>query len=231
VSHTIEAGVRTRTHPFSDAVLTSELAFYRTTLDDDILAVNAPIQGRVFFQNVGSTLRQGADLDFRLTWGRLTAWLAYSFIDAQFQTGFLESSQNNPAANAEGNIFVKPGDRVPGIPEHIVKFGADYKVTPAWTVGGSALAASGQFLFGDEANLTPRTPPYFVLNLHTGYWVTKNIQLFALIENAFSAQYYTYGTFSPVTSVPIAQVANPTNPRSYSPAAPIGAFGGIRILF
>jgi iron complex outermembrane receptor protein len=231
VSHTIEAGVRARFQPFADATLTSELALYRTTLGNDILAVNSPVQGRVFFQNVGDTLRQGADLNLRLTYGKLLAWLGYSYIDATFQSGFPESSQNNPGADAEGNILVKPGDRLPGIPQHVVKFGADYKPTDAWTVGGTAIAASGQFLFGDEANLTPKTPPYFVLNLHTSYQVTKNFQLFALIENAFNTQYYTFGTFSPTSSVPIAQAPGATNPRSYSPAAPIGAEIGIRATF
>ena len=45
VSRTIEAGVRTQLHPFPDATLSSDLAFYRTTLDDDILAVSSPLGG------------------------------------------------------------------------------------------------------------------------------------------------------------------------------------------
>jgi iron complex outermembrane receptor protein len=231
VSHSIEAGVRARFHPFGDATLTSDLAFYRTTLSNDILAVNSPLQGRVFFQNVGSTLRQGADLNLRLTDGRLSAWVAYSYIDAEFQTAFPESSQNNPGADATGTTQVKSGDRLPGIPQHVLKLGADYKATDSWTVGGSAIAAAGQYLFGDEANLTPQTPPYFVLSLHSSYQVTSNLQLFAQIENAFNAQYYTFGTFSPTSSVPIAQAPGATNPRSYSPGAPIGVLVGIRATF
>ncbi|HEX5453323.1 MAG TPA: TonB-dependent receptor [Stellaceae bacterium] len=231
IAHTIEAGVRARMHPFGSATLTSELSFYHSTLSDDILAVSAPVQGRVFFRNVGDTLRQGIDLGFRLNDGPFSAWLAYSFTDAEFLTGFLDPSENNPFANAEGNILVKPGDRLPGIPEHVVKFGADYKVSPAWTVGGSALYASGQFLFGDEANLTPPTSPYFVLNLHTDYSVTKNVQLFAVIENAFNERYFTFGTFSPTALVQIAQAPGATNPRSLSVAAPIGAFVGLRVRF
>jgi outer membrane receptor protein involved in Fe transport len=231
VAHTIEAGVRARMHPFGSATLTSELALYRSMLSDDILAVSAPVAGRVFFRNVGETLRQGFDLGFRLNDGPLSAWLAYSFIDAEFQTAFTDPSENNPLADAAGNIHVRPGDRLPGIPENVVKLGADYKVTSAWTVGGSALYASGQFLFGDEANLTPPTPPYFVLNLHTDYWVTKNVQLFALIENAFDERYFTFGTFSPTALVPIAQAPGATNPRSLSPAAPIAAFVGLRVRF
>ena len=45
------------------------------------------------------------------------------------------------------------------------------------------------------------------------------------------AKYYTYGTFSPTAAVYLSQAPNATNPRAYSPAAPIGAFGGVRITF
>jgi len=101
----------------------------------------------------------------------------------------------------------------------------------AGAVGGNALAASGQYLFGDEANLTPQSPPYFVLNLHTSYQVTRNVKLFVEIDNAFDAQYYTYGTFGPTAAVPIAQAPGASNTREYSVAAPIGAFAGVRATF
>jgi iron complex outermembrane recepter protein len=231
VAHTVEAGLRGRAHPFAGGTLTADLAYFHTALDDDILFVNSPIQGRAFFQNVGSTLRQGIDLDIQLKTDRVLAWLAYSYIDATFQTGFTASSQNNPAADADGNIQIQPGDRLPGIPANQLKLGIDYKITDAWIVGGSGIYASGQFLFGDEANLTPPTPPYFVLNLHTSYQVTKNLQLFALLENAFDVTYYTFGTFSPTSSIPIVQAPGASNPRSYSPAAPIAVTVGLRATF
>ena len=231
VAHTVEAGLRARAHPFAGATLSSTLAYFHTTLDNDIQFVNSPIQGRAFFQNVGSTLRQGIDLDIEFKTDRLLAWLAYSYTDAQFQTGFTASSENNPGADSEGNIQTQSGDRLPGIPANLVKLGVDYKLTDAWTVGGSGIYASGQFLFGDEANLTPPTPPYFVANLHTSYQVTKNLQLYALLQNAFNATYYTFGTFSPTASIPIVQAPGATNPRSYSPAAPIGVTVGLRATF
>ena len=231
VAHTVEAGLRARAHPFAGATLSSTFAYFHTALDNDIQFVNSPIQGRAFFQNVGSTLRQGIDLDLEFKTDRLLAWLAYSYTDAQFQTGFTASSENNPGADSEGNIQTQPGDRLPGIPANLVKLGVDYKLTDAWTVGGSGIYASGQFLFGDEANLTPPTPPYFVANLHTSYQVTKNLQLYALLQNAFNATYYTFGTFSPTASIPIVQAPGATNPRSYSPAAPIGVTVGLRATF
>jgi iron complex outermembrane recepter protein len=231
VSHTVEAGVRGRFHPFAGATVSSSVGYFHSALDNDILFVNSPIQGRAFFQNVGSTLRQGVDIDLRLKTDRLLAWVGYSHIAATFQTGFTASSENNPAADAAGNIRVQPGDRLPGIPANQFKLGVDYQLTDAWTLGGTAIYASGQFLFGDEANLTPQTPPYLVLNLHSSYQVTKNFQLFALIENVANAAYYTFGTFSPTSSVPIVQVPGASNPRSYSPAAPIAATVGIRATF
>ena len=104
-------------------------------------------------------------------------------------------------------------------------------MTDAWTVGGTGIYAAGQFLLGDEANLTPPTPPYFVLNLYTNYQLSKHLQLFGQVENAFNATYYTFGTFSPTSSVPIVQTPGASNPRSYSPAAPIAGFVGLRLSF
>ena len=233
VSHTVEAGVRTQSHPFGDeeATLTSDVAIYRTTLSNDILAVGSSLPGLQFFQNVGGTLRQGADLTLKLNYRRLSVLAGYSYIDAEFQTGFTEQSPDNPGADANGNIFVSPGNHLPGIPQNVLKLGADYKITDSWTVGGAGIAAEGQYLFGDEANLNAKSRPYFVLNLHTSYQVTKNFQVFAKIDNAFNEQYYTYGTFAPTSAVPIAQAPGATNPRAFSPAAPISALVGVRITF
>ena len=231
VSHTIEAGLRSQRQPFEGAALTANIAYFHSTLNNDILFVNSSIQGRAFFQNIGTTLRQGMDVAVQLKTDRLLAWIAYSYISATFETGFTASSPNNPAADANGNIQIRPGNHLPGTPNNLLKLGADYNVTDAWTIGGTGIAASGQYLFADEANLTPKTPTYFVLNLHTSYQVNKNLQLFGQIENAFNAKYYTFGTFSPTSSVFIAQVPGATNPRSYSPAAPIAGTVGIRFTF
>ena len=231
VAHTIEAGLRGQFHPWTDAALAWNVAYFHTDLDDDILFVNSPIAGRGFFQNVGATRRQGVDVSARLTTGRLLAYASYSYIDATFQSGFIASSEDNPGADANGNIQVRPGDRLPGIPQHLVKLGVSYKVTDQWAVGATGVAATGQYLFGDEANLQPKTPGYFVVNLNTSYQLTPNIQLFGLVENVLDSKYYTYGTFSPTSSVFLAQAPGATNPRSYSPSAPVAGYGGLRVTF
>jgi iron complex outermembrane receptor protein len=231
VAHSWEIGLRGQFVPYEGAKVSWNISGFRTDLSDDILFAQSTILGAGFFQNVGDTRRQGIDAGLRLTDSRWLAWIDYSYTNATFQSSFVESSPNNPAANADGNITISPGDRMPGIPAHVLKVGIQYKVTDAWTVGAVGLAASGQYLFGDEANLTPKLPGYFRLDLNTSYQVTKNVQVYALVQNALDAKYYTYGTFSPTTSVPIVQAPNATNPRSYSLAAPIGAFGGLRMTF
>jgi hypothetical protein len=84
----------------------------------------------------------------------------------------------------------------------------------------------------------PRQPPVSTIPLSvypdtsdTSYQLTPNLQLFGLLQNAFNTTFYTFGTFSPTSSVFIAQAPGVTNPRSYSPGAPIAGTVGIRLTF
>lgn len=231
IAHTVETGVRGTFAPTAEAMLRYNVALYRTNLDDDIAFINSVTTGRAYFANIGQTQRQGVDVSVELTTDRWRAYLAYSYIAASYQSSFVESGGSNPAADGNGNISVQPGNRLPGIPANQLKLGAYYKVTPAWTVGAVGIAASGAYLFGDEANLTPKIPGYYTLNLSTTYQMTKDVQLFAWANNVTDQHYYTFGTFSPTSSVFLAQAPNASNPRSYSPAAPVGVFGGIRVTF
>jgi iron complex outermembrane receptor protein len=231
VAHTVETGVRGTFTPFDGARLSYNVGLFHSVLDDDIAFVNSPTQGRAFFANIGQTRRQGIDTGLQLKTDRWLAYLAYSYIEATFQSGFVESAGSNPAADANGNITVSRGNRLPGVPANQFKFGASYKMTEKWTVGASGVATSGAYLFGDEANLTAKLPAYFTLNLSTTYQLTDHIQLFAFAQNITDTQYYTFGTFSPTSSVFLAQAPGASNPRSYSLAAPVGGFGGVRVSF
>ena len=231
VAHSVEAGLRGTVRPSDDVRLTYNLGLFRTTLDDDIAFVNSVTLGRAYFQNAGQTRRQGVDAGVQIRTPRWLGYVNYSYTDATFQSTFVEAAGNNPQADAQGNITIRPGNRIPGVPTNQLKFGAYYKVTDKWTVGAAGIYQSSQTLFGDRANLTPRLPGFVTLNLNTQYQLRPNIQLFGLVENVNDAKYYTYGTFSPTTAIPIAQAPNATNPRSYSLAAPIGGFGGVRVTF
>ena len=231
VAHTFEAGLRGTTTVLGDIKLTYSAGLFHSNLDDDIIFINSETLGRAYFANVGQTRRQGVDTGVQARTGRLMGYINYTYTDATYQTGYTEGGGSNPLADANGDLQVKPGSRLPGIPQNQVKFGVQYGVTDRWVVGAAGRYASGQYLFGDEPNLTPKLPSYVTLNLNTSYQVTDHFQIFGLVQNVTDARYYTYGTFSPVTSVALAQAPNATNPRSYSPAAPIGGFGGVRVTF
>jgi hypothetical protein len=62
------------------------------------------------------------------------------------------SSPNNPFADANGNIFVAPGDHIPAIPNYRFKAGAKYKITDAWTLGADINVIGSQYLVGDQSN-------------------------------------------------------------------------------
>ncbi|MBV8398681.1 MAG: TonB-dependent receptor [Acetobacteraceae bacterium] len=231
VAHTVEAGFRGQLVPFPTAKLDWNVGLFHSNLDDDIAFVQSVVQGRGFFQNVGATRRQGLDAGFRLNSERWTAWFSYSYINATFQSAFTESSPNNPGADEDGNIQVRPGDRLPGIPTNQFKFGVQYNAANGLTVGATAIANTGQYLFGDEANLTKQLAGYFVLNLNASYQLTKNIQFYAEAQNITNQRYYIYGTFSPTSSIAFFQAPGTSNPRSYNIAAPIAGFGGVRVTF
>jgi outer membrane receptor protein involved in Fe transport len=231
VSQTFEAGVRGTVKPAAEATLKYDLSLYRSDLDDDIAFVNSAAQGRAFFANIGRTRRQGIDAEVALETPRWSAFVAYSFIDATYQTSFVEGAGDNPAADANGNITVNPGNHLPGIPAHQLKLGGSYNLTDKWSIGATVIGASSQYLFGDEANLTPPLPGYVRLDLQTRYDLAPNVQLFAWARNVTNASYYTYGTFSPTTAVPLAQAPGASDTRSYSPASPLAVYGGVRVKF
>ena len=231
VAHTVEVGLRGTASVSDTDRLSYDLGFYRSNLDDDILFVNSVTLNRAFFTNVGQTRRQGVDASIQYHAPRWSAYLAYTYTDATFQSGFVEAAGSNPAADANGNITIGSGNRLPGVPAHQGKLGLTYRLTDKWTVSAVGIAQSGTYLIGDEANLTPKLPAFYTLNLGTSYQLTPHIQLFASVENVTDQKYYTFGTFSPTTAVFLSQAPNATNPRAYSPAAPVGGFGGVRITF
>jgi iron complex outermembrane receptor protein len=231
VAHTVEAGLRGHVQLSDSARLGYDLGLFHTDSDDDIIFINSLTLNRAFFANVGQTRRQGVSAHADLKFDRVSFYADYTYTQASFQTGYTESAGSNPNADANGNITVKPGDTLPGVPHNVLKLGIDGAITEAWHAGADGQLQSGQYLFGDEANLTPRLPGFFVLNAHTSYDITPRVQVFASASNLLDRRYYTFGTFSPTSAVYLAQAPNATNPRSYTLAAPIGFFGGVRVKF
>ena len=69
-----------------------------------------------FFENIGATRRQGIETGLAYKDDDWSVYATYSLVDATFQSPLTLPSPNNPFADANGNIQVAPGDRLPGIP-------------------------------------------------------------------------------------------------------------------
>ena len=201
---------------------------FRTTLNNDILPQQSPASGFGFFSNVGTTLRQGAEVSAQWNGDRWTAYANYTYIDAVYLTTFLESSPFNPSADENGEIPITNGTPIAGIPKNTVKVGVDYAVTDKWHVGADMVAASGQVIFGNENGALPQVPGYAVFGLHTSYQVAKQVQAYGLIQNIFDQRYYTAGGLFDTTSFPNAAPFL-TDPRTFGAGKPFAIYGGIRI--
>ncbi len=228
VGKTYEAGLRGN-GAFMDGRVDWKFGLFRTDSFDDIIQLTSVIQGRGFFQNVPQTRRQGIEAGVEYTKGPWSLYAGYSLIDATFQFTADLASPNNPMADANGNIHVTPGDHIPMIPLNQVKVGADYAVTPEWKVGADAQFVGSRFFVGDEANQNEKLPAYWVANLHTTYQVTKDVQIFGLVNNVFNNKYALYGTYFETSGVANAGLPiTLTDPRTEVPGQPLSIYLGLR---
>lgn len=232
VSRTIEAGLR-GTKELNIATLAWKLGAFRANNTDDILAIPSPVlQGFGYFQNVGSTRRQGIETEVTLKSTTLQLYASYALVDARFLNA-LQVGSNSPFADVDGNVQILPGNRIPAIPRNRIKAGIDYSVTDAFKVGGDALFVSSQYFVGDDSNQAQKLPSYAVFNLHASYQINKTFQLYARADNIFDNRYATYGTFFDTTAIPnFANGGAPfSDPRSISPARPRAFYAGLRTTF
>jgi len=219
VAHNLAAGLRGSADLLA-ATIRWHADFYRSNLDNDIQFAASPIIGRGFFQNVGETRRRGAELALDAAGESWSFSLDYTYTDATFRSALVLNSPDNPLADANGEITVRPGDRLPSIPAHLVKAVLEREITPQLSVTLATRAASGVYLRGDESNLNPKIPGHAVFDLGATYRLFDRFLLFAGVQNLFDAKYATFGAFSPTGQVPLAEAPGATDPRSLSPAPP-----------
>jgi iron complex outermembrane recepter protein len=205
-----------------------KLGWFRTDSSNDIINVASIIQGRGVFQNVAGTRRQGLEAGGTYQAGPWLAYANYAFVDATYQFAGKIASPNNPSADANGDIFVTPGKQIPGIPRHQIKGGLDYAVTPAWKFGGDVIWVGSQWYVGDDANQNVKIADYWVANLHTSYQMTKELQIYGLVNNLFNRKFATFGTYFDPQSVVNALANPPTDHRTITPAQPLSVYVGLR---
>lgn len=206
------------------------LSAYRTTNRSDIQYIASEIRGRAYFRNIGNTRRQGIEASFKASRGGLTAGISYAFTDATYRSDLLISSPANPQANGDGTIDVSRGDRLPAIPRHSATLTLDY-AAKGWSVGSDLIARAGQYLVGDEANLTPRLPGYLIANIRAGIDIVPGVTLFGEVRNIFNRAYATFGTFTEVDEIELEEAPGAVNPRAYGPGSPRRWHVGVKARF
>ncbi len=218
VSQTFEAGARGRIGEHT----TWNAAVFRTDLHDDIQFVsgNALASNAGYFQNVGTTRRQGLEFGVSSRLGALGWAMNYSLVQATYRTGFVESSPSNSTADALGAIVVQPGDHIPGVPLQTFKLRADVDIDVGadaqWNLGIGLNAASSVYARGDENNLdvNGRVGGYVVLNLDTRYQFNRRLSLFARIDNLFNRAYANFGILGDNVFTGPNQTFDGANPRA-----------------
>ncbi len=232
VARSIEGGVRGR---WTGAAgnLDWSAAVYRTRIDDDILFIASPrLIGTGYFQNAGDTQRVGLDLDLRGQIDRVGWYLGYGLVEATFESplSLPGNDEVNDAATEGGALEVQPGDRLAGIPRHSIKAGIGVALTRVFDVAVEAVAASDRIFLGDEGNDQRPLDGYGVVNLHSAYRLTPEVELFVRVDNLFDAEYATFGALAEL-EVELDEVPDAEDPRFVGPGAPRSGFAGVRVRF
>jgi outer membrane cobalamin receptor len=246
VARTAEVGLRGN---FPDQRLRWSADVFRTANSDDIQFI-ATTTNSGYFANVGNTRRQGIDVALGGQEGKLRWNLSYSLVDATFQSDFGVSAESNSTADANGDIPVMAGDRIPLIARHTGKLTVGYQFTSKLNIGANAVVTSGSYLHGNENNANQaggtngegqyimgsgRIGGYAVINLQGTYHVSPRFDVFARCANLLNREYATAGFLTTSTFNPNGTYrfdpAEWTNENAVSPGAPFALWAGIRLTF
>lgn len=231
VARSVTAGWRGRGIALGGLRLGWQADYFRTSTQDDLIyQPTAADPNLAFYTNAGATLRTGLEAAIDLDAARWHARIGYAFVDATFRDALSLNSPDNPAADANGQIAVRPGSHLPGVPRHRATLELSYDITGRVRIGMDAVLAASQYRFGDEANLTKPVGGYAVFGLNLRARITPHVEAFASAENIFDQRYSTYGGFGPVDTVPWPAVpGGVSDPRTASPGLPRAIYGGIRV--
>ncbi len=228
VSKSFEIGVR------GDAGIADyHLGFFHTTNHDDILFQTT---GRAtgLFANVNKTRHLGFEGQLNGATDNLNWFIAYSYLEATFEDDFIAvENESHPLGD---DIEVEAGDRIPGLPKHTLKLGADYLLFERLNIGFDVACTSNKELRGNEGNdrdpdgyLNP-VSGYTVVNLRASYDVTDNIRIFGRVTNLFDENYESFGLLGEEPDeVDVEEFEDYESPRFVGPGAPRAGFVGIRL--
>ena len=205
VTRTLEAGLRGS----AGANWQWSAGVFRATNQDDILFVASTTGGFGYFKNFGQTRRQGLELGLSGKAGGFTLGANYTRLDATYESAEVVNGTGNSSNDqaqagnpgVDGNITIQPGDRIPLIPQHMLKLTARYAVTPEFGLSAGMVAVSGARARGNENGQhvadgviyqgPGSSAGYAVFNLGADWRASRGLQLSAQINNLFDLRYNT----------------------------------------
>lgn len=203
---------------------------FRTDSRDDIVFVRAGTSQAGYFNNVDRTRRQGLELAAQ---GRTPGWewhASYTLLDATYQSqGVLPGPLST---QAQPNAFA-PGTRIAGLPRHVLKVGADWRVLPQLTLGADVQAAGSQPLAGNESGTRSelgRVAGHAVVHVRARWEPAERWRVSLRVQNLFDRRYATFGTANLDLfpgGVPLQPGGDPAGARFLAPSAWLYATSGI----
>jgi len=182
------------------------------------------------FANVDDTARRGVEASLRGSFESLDWYASYSHVRATFEDDFEVLSPNHPNADDEGNLLVEQGDRMPGLPENILKLGGDYRFNERFSLGAEVIYNSDQVLRGDESNDLDRVAGYTLVNLRASFNLGETISLFARVTNLFDRDFENFGLLGEEPDEVLPGLED-NRPLFLGVGAPRGAWIGFRARF
>jgi len=244
------------------------LGYFHAENHDDILFVADNQAGYGYFKNFGKTQRQGVEAGLSHTaqdlklgnakLGSLTVGANYTYLDATYQSYETVNGSSNSTSDAglglDGAITIRPGDKIPLIPEHMFKTYLDWQVTPDWGTNLNIIGYSSMYARGNENNAHQpdgkyylgqgKSPGYVVVNYGLRFTPSfaRGLQVFGQINNLFDHRYYTAAQLGPTgfdasgnfVARPFSGEGNIDSVRHstfYSPGAPRIFWFGVRYSF
>lgn len=206
-----------------------QLGWFHTRNEDDILFQTTG-RSTGLFANVDETARQGLEASIKGNADNLDWYASYSYLEATFEDDFTVLSPNHPNADDEGELAVQSGDRMPGLPENILKLGGDYRFNNALSVGAELIYNSNQVLRGDESNELDKVDGYTLVNLRASYKLGENFQVFARVTNLFDEDYENFGLLGESPGEVLPDLPD-QRPVFLGVGAPRGAWIGLKARF
>jgi iron complex outermembrane receptor protein len=171
---------------------------FRTDVKNDVFLfpneneiTGSTIEG--YFDNLEKTRRDGVEVGTSVgIRGGHTVYANYAWTRATFQS---EAEIFSIREEAGGENEVEPGDRLPLVPDHQVKFGASVQLPARIQLGVDARYVGEQWLRGDEANETEPLDGWFAADARVT-WSAGPWELTGLVTNLSDERYANFGTFN-----------------------------------